>query len=63
MVETERQMADRHVREQFGRIEKQEALVMRLHARGLSTIAALAILADMRELLSQMQAHVARFAN
>ena len=56
-------MADRHVREQIGRIEKQEALVARLQAHGLSTMAALGILADMREFLSQMQAHSARLAN
>lgn len=59
-VETEREMADRHVCEQVARIEQQEALIRRLEGRGLSIVAASELLASMKELLSEMQAHSTR---
>lgn len=63
MVETERQMAARHVSEQLVRIERQEALIRRLQAHGLFTVQAAAILDEMRDLLSEMRAHLAAIPN
>jgi len=61
--ETERQMASRHVAEQEERIVRQEALIERLRKAGVPLDAALRLLADMRELLAEMRAHVARLSN
>lgn len=58
--ETEWQMASRHVAEQEERIVRQEALIERLRKAGVPLDAALRLLAEMRELLAQMRAHVAR---
>lgn len=63
MVETERQMAARHVSEQLIRIERQEALTQRIQTHGLSTVQAAAILNEMRDLLSEMRAHLAAIQN
>jgi hypothetical protein len=61
-VETEQQMAVRHVAEQEKRIAQQEALIERLRKVGAPSDDALGLLATMQDLLKTMRAHVERLS-
>jgi hypothetical protein len=59
VIETELQMARRHVAEGRARIEAQEQLISRLHDLGQPTELAEQLLALLKDTIVQMQAHKA----
>jgi hypothetical protein len=61
--ETKLKMAGRHVAEQEERIIRQEALIQRRREGGAKVDSSLALLAEMKDLLERMRAHMARISS